>query len=106
LENTSNIELVEGWFSDTLPEYRERIRKIAFIRIDCDLYQSTVDVLDFAFGRLVNGAILYFDDWTHDHRTGETRAFFEFAEKNVSRYRFEKVVTVSDGGFAVRAILI
>jgi hypothetical protein len=106
LKDTSNIELIEGWFSKTLAEYRTTIQKIAFIRIDCDLYQSTVDVFEFVDRRLAHGAILYFDDWTHDHRTGETRAFFEFVERTASRYRFEKVVTVSDGGFAVRAMLV
>jgi Macrocin-O-methyltransferase (TylF) len=106
LSDTSKIELVEGWFSDTLALYRDKIKNIAFIRIDCDLYQSTVDVFEFADGRIVDGGILYFDDWTHDHRTGETRAFFEFAEKTASYYRFEKIVTVSDGGFAVRVKLI
>lgn len=106
LGDTSNVELVEGWFNDTLPHYGDKINEIAFIRIDCDLYQSTVDLLAFAHGRLVNGAILYFDDWTHDHRTGETRAFFEFAKRTTSQYRFEKVVTVSDGGLAIRVMHI
>jgi hypothetical protein len=106
IEGTNNVELVEGWFSDTLPHYSDKIKEIAFIRIDCDLYQSTVDALTFAEGRLVGGAILYFDDWTHDCHTGETRAFFEFAKRTASQYRFEKVVTVSDGAFAVRVIPI
>ncbi|MEZ5288466.1 MAG: TylF/MycF/NovP-related O-methyltransferase [Vicinamibacterales bacterium] len=100
--HTDDVELVEGWFNETLPLYADRIRQVAFVRVDCDLYQSTVDVFAFLAGRLVDGAVLYFDDWTHDAATGETRAFFEFADRERARYTFERLLTVSDGALAVR----
>ena len=91
-----------GWFSETLPAVRDRISQVAFARVDCDLYSSTVDVFDFLSDRLVNGAIVYFDDWTHEAGTGESKAFFEFAERNSDKYAFERLLTVSDGAMAVR----
>ena len=102
LGNLSDVELVEGWFSDTLPTVRDRITQIAFVRVDCDMYSSTADVFNFLPGRLVDGSIIYFDDWTHEVGTGEPKAFFEFAEREASRYKFERLLTVSDGALAVR----
>jgi len=102
LGTLDQIELVEGWFSKTLPAMRDRISRIAFVRVDCDLYSSTCDVFTFLSDRLVDGAIIYFDDWTHEATTGESCAFFEFAECHANRFRFEHLLTVSDGALAVR----
>lgn len=98
----SDVELVAGWFADTLPMMNDKISKIAFVRVDCDMYHSSVEVFNFLTGRLQHGAIIYFDDWTHEATTGETGAFFEFAERQEQRYRFERLLTVSDGALAVR----
>jgi hypothetical protein len=73
LGSLDKIELVEGWFSETLPVMCDRISEIAFARVDCDLYSSTVDVFDFLSGRLVDGSIVYFDDWTHEVATASRR---------------------------------
>jgi hypothetical protein len=102
LGEISDVELIKGWFDITLPLMKDRINSIAFVRVDCDLYKSTVDMFGFLSGRLVDGSVLYFDDWTHDHRTGETRAFFEFARREKDVYGFERILTVSDGAIAVR----
>jgi len=101
-DDLSDVELVEGWFSDTLPTLQNAITQVAFVRVDCDLYNSTRDVFNFLPGRLADGAIIYFDDWTHEARTGEPKAFFEFAEREEPRYEFERLLTVSDGALAVR----
>jgi hypothetical protein len=102
LERTDNMELVEGLFCDSLPRVAHLIDRVAFIRFDCDLWASTNDALNFLQGRLVDGAIFYFDDWTFDVSTGETRAFFEFAERTSGMYRFEKLFVVSQGAFSLR----
>lgn len=102
LGHVDDVELVEGWFSESIPTVRDRITSVAFARVDCDLYSSTVDVFDFLAGRLVDGAIVYFDDWTHDASSGETKAFFEFAEREASRYTFQRLFTVSEGAMVVR----
>jgi len=74
------VRLVEGWFCDTLGRAEvQAIEQIAYARIDGDLYQSAVESLAFLTGRLADGAILVFDDWTFDRTKGETRAFWEWA---------------------------
>ncbi|WP_165772290.1 TylF/MycF/NovP-related O-methyltransferase [Niveispirillum lacus] len=73
-----HVRLYRGWFSDTLPTPPlQSITKIAFARIDCDLYGPTVECLDYLKSRLVDGAILVFDDWTFDLAKGETKALYE-----------------------------
>lgn len=74
------LRLVKGWFSDTLPDEPARsIDKIAYARIDSDLYESRVDYLRFLEPRLAYGAVLVFDDWQFTNTHGEPRAFKEWA---------------------------
>jgi O-methyltransferase len=53
--------LVKGFFEDSFKD--EEIYPIAIAHIDCDIYSSTVEVLKFLESRLVDGAVLLFDDW-------------------------------------------
>ncbi|HYD49996.1 MAG TPA: class I SAM-dependent methyltransferase, partial [Terriglobales bacterium] len=84
----SSIEVVGGWFGETLtPEAAARLglQRAAFINIDCDLYESTVPVLEFVTPLLQTGTVLYCDDW-FSHRGsaahGEARAVREWLERN------------------------
>ena len=88
-EQRPHIHLVKGWFSDSFkrPEVQS-IEKIAFARVDCDLYEPAVECLDYLENRLVDGAILVFDDWTWNLDKGETKAFKEWVEKGC-KLRFE-----------------
>jgi O-methyltransferase len=52
---------VEGWFQDTLKT--QKPEKIAILRLDGDLYESTKVCLEELFPRLVVGGILIIDDW-------------------------------------------
>lgn len=56
-----------GWFSTTLrdPHVLESIgeRSISVAYVDCDLYESTKDVLDFLTTRIIPGGLILFDDW-------------------------------------------
>ncbi len=76
--------LIEGFFDQSLtPELKSRhaMSSAALVNVDCDLYQSTVPVLDFVADLLQDGTIVLFDDWyafaEADDR-GEPRAFREF----------------------------
>ena len=95
-----HVRLVKGWYSDTLadPGLRQEIGRVAFARVDCDLYQSAVECLDFLEGRLSDGAFLCFDDWTDDPNTGETKAFLEFADRTRDRYIFGQSVGSPSAG--------
>jgi hypothetical protein len=78
------IEVVAGWFDETLnPQTAERLglQRAAFVNIDCDLYESTVPVLEFVAPLLQTGTILYFDDWFSYRGAidqGESRAAHEW----------------------------
>lgn len=73
------IHLVKGWFKDTLvSDEAKTISKISYARIDCDLYESAVECLNYLSSRLSNGAILIFDDWPHRITGGEGKAFAEW----------------------------
>lgn len=81
-EQRPYIHLVKGWFSESFkqPEVQS-IEQIAFARVDCDLYEPAVECLEYLENRLVDGAILVFDDWTWNLDKGETKAFREWVEK-------------------------
>ena len=73
------LTLVEGWFQDSLVrEPALGIETIAYARIDGDLYASAVECLKYLAPRLVDGAILVFDDWQFSLNHGETLAFREW----------------------------
>lgn len=59
--NLDGFKFVEGWFQDTLPV--TKIKKIALLRLDGDLYDSTKVCLEYLFPKLVKGGILIIDDW-------------------------------------------
>jgi O-methyltransferase len=62
----ARLRIVEGYYDKTLREPNVgsiELEKVAVAWIDCDLYESTVPVLEFLTDRLANGAILIFDDW-------------------------------------------
>jgi len=83
------IKLVEGFFSDSLKgQEAASLRDVAFARIDCDIYAPTVECLEFLSQRLAHGAVLMFDDWTHNIECGEAKAFAEWVS-TVPHLRFE-----------------
>ena len=62
----ARVLIVEGWFDKTLTDETRtahRLQKVAFAWIDCDLYESTVPVLQFITPMLSIGSALLFDDW-------------------------------------------
>ena len=78
------FEIVEGYFDKSLPNYQTD-DKFAVVWIDCDLYESTVPVLDFLTDKLIHGAVLCFDDWhcyMSDPNKGQQKAVAEWLAKN------------------------
>ncbi len=62
----SEYELVQGFYSESLNSgLRDRMAgvKAAIVYIDCDLYESTRDVLSFLPPFLQNGTVVCFDDY-------------------------------------------
>jgi SAM-dependent methyltransferase len=55
------VVFLKGYFADTLP--RAPIRQLSILRIDADLYESTMDVLRNLYDRLSPGGYAIFDDY-------------------------------------------
>ncbi|MCC5951654.1 MAG: class I SAM-dependent methyltransferase [Acidimicrobiia bacterium] len=55
------VRLVEGWFSDTLPT--APIEEIALLRLDGDLYESTIDALVHLEPKVSPGGFVVIDDY-------------------------------------------
>jgi hypothetical protein len=59
-----NVTLVPGWFDESLPAFlAEHPEPVSFIHMDCDLYASTMTVLELLRRRLRVGARIVFDDY-------------------------------------------
>jgi O-methyltransferase len=55
------VEFLKGWFRDTLP--RAPIRAISVLRLDGDLYGSTMDSLQNLYGKVSKGGYVIVDDY-------------------------------------------
>ena len=57
-------KIIKGYFSDSLKEIdNQKEKKIAFAFIDCDIYDSSKEVINFIKNKLSNGAFLMIDDY-------------------------------------------
>jgi hypothetical protein len=86
-----NVQLVKGWFSDTLPGFlAAHPGPVRFAHVDCDLYSSAVTVLAQLKTRLVKGTVIVFDEyfnypgWEHH----EYKAFQEFTDDTGLAYEY------------------
>src|SRR5882757_8401528 len=55
------VEFLEGWFKDTLPKVSEE--NFSLIRLDGDLYESTMQALQSLYPRLSPGGFVIIDDY-------------------------------------------
>jgi predicted O-methyltransferase YrrM len=81
----SRVQLVPGWFDDTLTDAtRDQlgIERAVIIMMDCVLESSTRAALEFCAPLIRDRAVVYFDDWSADglaeRGMGEARAFAEW----------------------------
>jgi O-methyltransferase len=81
--------LIDGWFSETLNEdtkIKYGIDVASVVMVDCDLYSSSIEALDFAGPLLSRKSFLIFDDWHSldaiGDNLGQKKAFPEFLRKN------------------------
>jgi len=55
------VRFIKGWFSETLPQLDAS--RLALIRLDGDLYESTMDALKALYPRLSPGGFVVVDDY-------------------------------------------
>ena len=84
-EVADNVQLHIGYFEDTLPGFLEEHQSpAAFVHIDCDIYSSTVTVLEALKDRLRPGTVIVFDEYFDD----EKKAFDEFVGRYDILYKY------------------
>ena len=98
---SGKLRTVKGFFDESLtPALQAQLlpQKAAVIYVDCDLYQSTIPVLEFCVPFLQRGTVIVFDDWNCFHGDpdrGERRAFREFRERH-PHLEFEEFVSSNE----------
>lgn len=55
------VRFLKGWFSETLPN--APIKSLAVLRLDGDMYESTMDALEALYDRVVDGGFIIVDDF-------------------------------------------
>jgi len=94
-----NVELVVGWFDETLPKFVEEheIDKVSFINMDCDLYSSTKTVFEYLGPYIKPGTFIYFDEFLikKDMERNEGVAFAEFLDEYNLDYEIIYVVNTN-----------
>lgn len=57
----AQVCFLKGWFKDTLPV--APIEKLAILRLDGDMYESTIDALENLYDRVSDGGFIIIDDF-------------------------------------------
>jgi len=88
-----DVRFHKGLFCDSIPKFKKTVRKdqcLAYANIDCDLYSSTLDILENLHGRVVPGTMLLFDEYLchATWRQDEFRAWRECCRKFGWQYEY------------------
>ncbi|MBB5159508.1 TylF/MycF family methyltransferase [Saccharopolyspora phatthalungensis] len=73
----SQVKFLRGWFKETLP--RAPMTRLALLRLDGDLYESTADGLENLYPKLSPGGFVIVDDYA---LPSCRQAVHEFRERN------------------------
>lgn len=81
------IILNKCWFDEfkNKRDWKFKHKKACIIMLDCDLYTSTKEALDFIKDKIQDGTVLLFDEWYYFKARkdrGNQKAFYEFKKKN------------------------
>lgn len=82
-----NVELIKGWFNETLPDFVKRWEAkvpIALMHIDSDLYSSAASAFEILGDRIQPGTILVFDE-LYNYPGSENHEFKAFQEFLIKR---------------------
>ena len=72
-----NVVFVPGYFEDTMPNIA--VNQLALLRLDGDMYQSTMDVLENLYFKVSKGGFVVIDDYGLN---GARQAVTDFLEAN------------------------
>jgi hypothetical protein len=87
-----NVNLVKGWFEDTLPKFCRELQqeKIQLLHMDADTYKPTAYVLNSLSNNLGEGTIIIFDEYFGypNFRLHEFKAWKELVDSSGLKYRY------------------
>lgn len=77
IKGNNHVEIREGIFPGTAADLENN--KFAFVHLDADLYQSTIDGLNFFYPKLTKGGSIIVHDYNHNWE-GVRKAVDEFEQ--------------------------
>jgi len=90
-EVADNVELVVGWFDDTLPPFLEaHPDPVALVHVDSDLYSSARTILTNLAPRIRPGTIIVFNEYFNypNWQQHEFKAFQEYCSERGVEYEY------------------
>ena len=79
-KSNKNVTIIAGDVSETILKLEDQ--SVSFVHIDVDLYEPTMECLEFFIPRLSKGGILICDDYGTPVYPGAKKAWDEYFEKN------------------------
>ncbi len=83
------VRFLEGWFSEVLPG--APIDRLAILRLDGDMYESTIDALNALYAKLSPGGYLIIDDYGNENTPGCKAAVNDYRDANGIRDEIQAV---------------
>ncbi len=97
-EEFEHKKFMKGWIPTRFDEVKEK--RFSFVHIDVDLFEPTLESIEFFYPRMNKGGILVCDDYMFATCPGATKAVDEFLKDKP-----EKMVSLSGGGgFLIKGI--
>ena len=97
LKDFKFVEIFKGWIPEKFIKVKDK--KFSFVHIDVDLYEPTLQSLEFFFPRLIEGGIIVCDDYNSFGFDGAKKAWDEFFNKNKVKINFSPAVS---GSFIIK----
>ena len=106
--NKDRVKIVKGWFKDTLKPDVCSIDKIAILRVDGDLYSSTMEVLDYLYPKVISGGFVIFDDFCIPASRQATMDYFAKIQQSPQFYNplVEKEIHNTNGMENIQGVFI
>lgn len=88
LSGSEDVEIIRGWFEDTVPPWAAQGRPIAVLRIDADWYEPTLLCLRHLYPLVWPGGIVILDDYLTWE--GSSRAVHDYLSETKSPARLRE----------------
>ena len=89
LTNYKNIHFLKGVFPETSASVSSK--KFSFVHLDANLYQTTLDALEFFWPRMISRGRIVCHDYNTNSMPGIKKAFSEFFKNEP-----EKIIEIAD----------